>query len=146
MNKMKTIAIIALMALSTFGFAQKKVINNNQLPANAQTFIKNNFAINQISSTIEEQESLFSKEYKVILNNGTEIEFDKSGNWEEVDGNKTAIPLKIVPRTIQNYVAKSFPNTQIVKIKKSLRKYEVEISNGLELEFNKKGQFTKIDD
>lgn len=82
MNKMKTIAIIALMALSTFGFAQKKVINNNQLPANAQTFIKNNFAINQISSTIEEQESLFSKEYKVILNNGTEIEFDKSGNWE----------------------------------------------------------------
>lgn len=146
MNKMKTIAIIALMALSTFGFAQKKVINNNQLPANAQTFIKNNFAINQISSTTEEQESLFSKEYKVILNNGTEIEFDKSGNWEEVDGHKTAIPLKIVPRTIQNYVAKSFPNTQIVKIKKSLRKYEVEISNGLELEFNKKGQFTKIDD
>lgn len=146
MNKMKTIAIIALMALSTFGFAQKKVINNNQLPANAQTFIKNNFAINQISSTIEEQESLFSKEYKVILNNGTEIEFNKSGNWEEVDGHKTAIPLKIVPRTIQNYVAKSFPNTQIVKIKKSLRKYEVEISNGLELEFNKKGQFTKIDD
>ncbi|GEM64471.1 hypothetical protein SF1_24530 [Sphingobacterium faecium NBRC 15299] len=146
MNKIKTIAITALVALSTIVCAQKKVINSNQLPANAQTFIKNNFAINQISSTIEEQENLFSKEYKVILNNGTEIEFDKSGNWEEVDGQKTAIPLKIVPRNIQNYVAKSFPNTQIVKIKKSLRKYEVEISNGLELEFNKKGQFTKIDD
>lgn len=146
MNKIKTIAITALVALSTIVCAQKKVINSNQLPANAQTFIKNNFAINQISSTIEEQENLFSKEYKVILNNGTEIEFDKSGNWEEVDGQKTPIPLKIVPRTIQNYVAKSFPNTQIVKIKKSLRKYEVEISNGLELEFNKKGQFTKIDD
>jgi hypothetical protein len=33
-----------------------------------------------------------------------------------------------------------------VKIKKSSRKYEVEISNGLDLEFNKKGEFIRIDD
>ncbi|AIM38232.1 PepSY-like domain-containing protein [Sphingobacterium sp. SG20118] len=146
MNKIKTIAIVALVGLSTITFAQKKVINSNELPANAQTFIKNNFATNQISSTIEEKEKLFSKEYKVILNNGTKIEFDKSGNWEEVDGEKTAIPLKIVPTAIQNYVTKSFPDTQIVKIKKSSRKYEVEISNGIDLEFNKKGEFIRIDD
>ncbi|MEJ5145123.1 PepSY-like domain-containing protein [Sphingobacterium sp. MYb388] len=146
MKKIKTMAIVALVALSTVSYAQKKVINSNQLPANAQTFIKNNFASNQITSTIEEKENLLSKEYQVILNNGTKIEFDKSGNWEEVDGHNNAIPLKFVPKSIQNYVTKSFPNTHIVKIKKSSRKFEVEISNGLELEFNKKGQFTKIDD
>ncbi|UIR54725.1 PepSY-like domain-containing protein [Sphingobacterium sp. SRCM116780] len=146
MNRIKSMAIVVLVALSTSGFAQKKVINSNQLPANAQTFIKNNFSTNQISSIIEETENLFYKEYKIILKNGTKIDFDKTGNWEEVDGENTAIPLKIVPTAIKNYIAKSFPDTQIVKIKQSNRKYEVEISNGLELQFNKKGQFIKIDD
>lgn len=146
MNSIKTIAIVALVALSTAAFAQKKVINNNQLPGTAQTFIKNNFASQQITSTIEEKENIFSKEYQVILNDGTKLEFDKSGNWIEVDGNTIAVPLKIVPKSIHNYVTKSFPNTKIVKIKKTTRKYEVEISNGLDLEFNKKGEFIRIDD
>ncbi|MBE8714547.1 PepSY-like domain-containing protein [Sphingobacterium hungaricum] len=146
---MKTVSKILTAGLLVFGLnsaqAQDKIIRFEQLPANAQSFVKGNFSQQDVSYVAEERENL-TKEFKVRLKNGTEIEFDAKGNWKEVDGDRTAIPAKLVPVKIQDYVKKSFPETQIVKIKKSSRLIEVEISNDLELEFNAKGDFLRIDD
>ncbi len=58
------------------------------------------------------------------------------------------VPSGIIPRTIRNYVKKNFPDVKIVKIEKTSSKYEVGLSDDVELTFNLLGQFKsmKMDD
>ncbi len=84
--------------------------------------------------------------YEVCLNNGTELEFDKNGAIDKVDCNFSAVPAHLVPATIADYVKMNFAGAAIVKIDKERYGYDVELSNELELKFNKKGQLMNIDD
>lgn len=142
---MKKILSLLLIGMSVMIFAQDRAIRFNQLPQNGQKFIKTYFNANQVSAVIEDDD-YFKKEYEVILTNGTKIEFDGSGNWKEVDGKRNAIPVGFAPSAISAYVKKSFPNTKIKKIEKKRFKYEVELTNGLDIDFDSKGNFLKIDD
>ncbi|WP_286405649.1 PepSY-like domain-containing protein [Myroides marinus] len=45
-----------------------------------------------------------------------------------------------------NYVNTNYIEATITKIEKEARRYEVKLSNGLELEFSKDGKFKKIDE
>ncbi|CEN50951.1 conserved hypothetical protein [Capnocytophaga canimorsus] len=56
------------------------------------------------------------------------------------------MPTEIIPQSISQYVQKNFPNVFVKEIKKRRSGYDVEISNGLDLEFNKQGKFIRIDD
>lgn len=143
---MKNILSIALLVLGTFTFAQDQVISFNQLPQKGQKFINTYFSSKQVSAVILDDD-YFSKDYEVILTNGTKIEFDGSGNWTEVDGKRNTIhKTGFAPDKIINYLKKSFPNTSIVKIEKNKYSYEVELSNGLDIDFDAKGNFVRIDD
>jgi hypothetical protein len=142
-TKLKMTACL-LVGLAFSANAQKTTITKAALPVNAQTFLKTHFAGQEPSYIIKDKET-FSTDYKVQIANNIEIEFDGKGNWEEVDGNHTAIPAAIVPKTIASYVKTNFANTTVTKISKDYNGYEVNISSGLELEFNAKGIFTRID-
>lgn len=133
------------MVISIVTFAQDQVIAFNQLPQNGQKFITSYFGAKQVSTVLMDND-YFSKEYEVILANGTKIELDKNGDWKEVDGKRNAIPTSFIPKSIGAYVKKSFPNAKIKKVEKKRFKYEVELTNGLDLEFDSKGNFTRIDD
>lgn len=146
MKTKSNIAASLLVAL-TFGLsanAQKTVITKTALPVNAQNFLKTHFPGQEPNNIIEDKET-FSKDYKVHFTNYIEVEFDAKGNWEEVDGNHAAIPMTIVPKNIASYVKTNHVNTIITKIDKGNWGYEVNLSNGLELEFNSKGNFLRID-
>ena len=85
--------------------------------------------------------------YEVILNDGTEISFDRDGNWENVEVNNTkSVPSTIVPKAIRAYVAKTHPGQRIVGIDKERKGYEIELSNGIDMKFDKAGQFLRYDD
>lgn len=145
-KKVTVIAGIALLFNTTNAIAQEKVIQKSQLPKPAQSFIDTHFKGKTISYAIEDTDYYVIDEYQVVFDNGMKVEFDSRGNWKEVDGNKLQIPDQYIPASIKSYVKKSFPNTQIVKIEKGRWKYEVDLSNGLGLEFNSKGEFKKVDD
>lgn len=127
-------------------FAQDKAIAANQLPKTAKTFLASHFKGIAVGSAIEDREIYGVDEYQVYLANGMKVEFDSKGNWKEVDGKHQKIPFGFIPASIRNYAAKNFPNTYIVKIEKERWSYKAELSNGLDLEFDSKGNFKKIDD
>ena len=140
------LAAFAIIGLS-FGLsanAQKTVITKAALPVNAQTFLKTHFS-DQEQTYILQDKDTFSSDYKVQFANSVEVEFDGKGNWEEVDGNQNAIPAAIVPKAIASYIKTNFPNVPVIKIDKGKWGYEVDLNNGLELEFNSKGNFIRID-
>jgi len=139
-----TICLIAGLIFGLSANAQKTVIKKEALPANAQAFLKTHFGSKKPSYILEDKEIL-STEYKVQFDNKTEIEFDKKGNWKEVDAKDNKIPSSIVPKKIASYVKTNFPKEKITKIELGSSGYETKLTNGLELKFNLKGDFTKID-
>lgn len=145
--KTKLNLIASLIAGLIFGLsanAQKTVIKKEALPANAQAFLKTHFGSKKPSYILQDKEIL-STEYKVQYDSTIEIEFDKKGNWKEVDGKSSKIPSSIIPKKIASYVKTNFPKEKITKIELGSSGYETKLTNGLELKFNLKGDFTKID-
>ncbi|VEH22990.1 Protein of uncharacterised function (DUF2874) [Chryseobacterium nakagawai] len=138
--------ILIFLLICGWVSAQDRAINVNQLPKTAKTFLAGHFKGIPVSSAIEDREIYGVDEYKVYLNNGIKAEFDSNGNWKEIDGKHQKIPYGFIPTSIKNYSSRNFPNTYIVKIEKKRWSYKAELSNGLELEFDRKGNFKKIDD
>ena len=142
---MKTFISTALVFL--FGFsvnAQETPIKNSELPAEANAFIQKHFGKNSIHHAIKDKDN-GKITYEVMLDNGTEIEFLENGKWKEVDGKDKAIPTGYISKPILDYVKTNYPKTSITHIDKGLNDIDIDLSNGVELEFDLKGKFLRID-
>lgn len=85
-------------------------------------------------------------EYEVTLTNGSQIEFDHSGEWKSVDTpNNIPVPAGLLPTAISKFVASKHAGAFIVGIEKEKKGYEVELSNGVEIQFDGLGNFVKYD-
>jgi len=119
-------------------------IDFSQLPQAAQTTVKKEFPSHQIAFTT--QEGILSKTYEVHFSNGDKIEFDSKGNWDNVSMKSGPVPATFIPAAIDKFVKAKYPNTFIKKIDKDRRDTEIELSNGLDLKFNKNYKLIEIDD
>lgn len=141
---MKEFLVLAFIALAGFtANAQKVDITLKELPTAAQSFISKNFP-NQSSSYVIKDKGILEIEYKIILTGGIEIEFDANGNWEEIESN-TPLPETVLPETIAGYIKSNYKSLGTLKVEKKRHGYEVELTNGAELEFDTKGKFLRID-
>lgn len=145
-NFVKGVIVMAIAMTAMSVQAQEKVLTVDQLPQTAQQFIKQHYDVKSVSHVIMEDDFFSSKEFKVALVDGTELEFDSKGQWTEVDPEKGTVPEAIIPGNIRSYISKSFPNNKVEQISRSSRKYEVELTSGLDLEFDRNGKFLRIDD
>ena len=122
-----------------------KPIQLTEMPKEAQEFIQRHFA-NQSVALAKIDTEFLDKTYEVVFTNGDQVKFDKKGKWTKVDCEHTQVPLAIVPVAIQQYVSKNYPDAKVVKIELTDRKgYEVDLSNGFEIEFDKKMRVVEID-
>jgi len=139
--------LVVAMMVGQEAAAQDRIIDFESLPKKSQQFIAQ--YANKVKVAYVKMEGKYlnrAKEFEVKMQDGSEYEFDKRGEWKEVKNKRFGVPTSIVPQNIMAYVAKSFPRNKVVKISRSARKYEVELTNGLDLDFNAKGQFLRIDD
>lgn len=140
MKKIFIASFICMIAVCVSCAKNDQPINPNDLPAAAKQFLNKYFSTYSISYVERDHNS-----YEVTLNNGYGIDFDKSGNWTSVDCKQDEIPSGIVPAQIVNYVSSNYTGCFIVDIEHN-RGYDVELNNGLDLEFDKDGKFVRIDD
>ena len=141
----KLTILITLIVLSLSARADDRPIGFNELPKEAQTFIHKHFANTRLSYATMDAE-IHKTDYEVHLDNGTKLEFDGKGNWTEVANKTSQVPSSIVPEGIANYVKQNYPDTRIVKLERNTFRYDVELSNRLELEFDLNSRFLGIDD
>ena len=137
---------IRLFAMNLVALAgNDKPIQVSEMPKAAQLFIKNHFADLSVAMAKVETDFL-DKNYDVVFTNGNKVEFDKKGNWTNVDCEHTQVPVAILPEAIRQYVAKNYPDAKVLKIEVTDRKgYDVELSNGFELEFDKRMNVIDVD-
>ena len=141
-----TFLFVCLFALNlTVWAGNDKPIQVTEMPKSAQQFIKNHFA-NQSIAMAKVETEFMDKNYDVIFTNGDKVEFDKKGKWTKVDCEHSQVPQAIIPMAIQHYVAKNYPDAKVVKIEVTDRKgYDVDLSNGFDIEFDKKMNVSDID-
>ena len=121
-----------------------KPIAVNALPVKAQTLLSNHFNNQKVMlATIES--GVVSKSYDVVLQNGTKMEFDKKGNLKEIDCKQGIVPALLIPQAIKNYLKDNYEEQSVNKIEMNKNEYEVELTNGLDLTFNKHFQLIDID-
>ena len=77
---------------------------------------------------------------------GTELEFDQSGAWTDVDCKNKAVPAAIVPEAIGQYVADNYASLTIVQIERENYGYDIELSNGLDIRFDRDYNVTRVGD
>ena len=143
---MKKNLIFALLALLFVQCDHKDIVtqDKSRLPQQAQDFIATYFPTEEVSYITIDKE-MVNTTYEVKFVGGTELSFDKNGEWSEVDCQRAAVPEGIIPTAIANYVRQNFSNEIITQIEKDKRQYEVHLSNGLELYFNRQGEYIGAD-
>lgn len=141
----KMMMALMLMMASTACTAQDKVITESELPAAAQQLMKEQFGGKQVAIVQKDRDGL-RVSYDVVYSDGTKLEFDSKGEWTEIDSKPQTVPAALVPKKIADYVDKTYPGVRITQIERDKRGYETELSNGLDVRFNKRFKVVKIDD
>jgi len=143
-NKFFLIAFIVMMMQSANSLADDRMIHGIELPAAAQTFIWMYFP--QQTVTYAEVDGFLKPTFEVWLSDGTKIEFNRNGIWDSVECSFTAVPPGLVPLAINDYVRNRFVDTTICRIDIDRHGYDIELSNGIELKFDRNCLLTRIDD
>ena len=139
-------AALALAAASLTACSSETVSHDaTTLPENARNLISKNFSA--AISLVETEKSMgTTHEYEVTLADGSEITFGGNGEWKSVETpSNRAVPSGLVPTAIAKYVAERHAGASVIGIEKNKKGYEVELSNGLEMQFDAAGNFLQYD-
>lgn len=141
-NIVKNLVVGSVLLTSATLFSQESTITQQQLPRTITKYITTHFPGKKLSQ-ISQEKKLRKTEYEIHLDNGTKLEFDNT-TINEIESNEK-LPNAVVPKNILAYVVKNYPQNYITEWKSSYTKQEVELNSGVELEFDKKGEFLRID-
>ena len=144
MKKLILLTVSLFMGLGTIFAGHDHPIKVEQLPEKAQKFLTTYWNDVKVVKAEMDKDGL-EVTYDVYLENNTKIEFDKKGEWKEIKSPMTEIPKGVIIQNIVDYVANNYSGSRIEKIKREHHHYEVELTNDIELKFNKKGEFKRID-
>lgn len=144
---MKKIVLFLVMVVASIGTAcafDKYTIDRSELPEEARAMLDQYFPRTKVGMIKVDKHLLRKTDYDVRLVNGTEIEFNNKGKWTSVDCKAREVPSELVNKTIRNYVKKNYPDVTIVKIEKKSSGTEIELSDGVELEFDFLNRLKKV--
>ncbi|MBO5083368.1 MAG: PepSY-like domain-containing protein [Bacteroidaceae bacterium] len=144
MKKMMLILACVFTVVTNANADNYRPINVSQLPEKAQTFLTTYFPEAKVSLARKEFD-VTELSYDVIFTNGSKVEFDRKGEWTEVDCLTQPLPAGIVPATIEKVIKEQYPDAKATKIERDRREIDVKLSNRVELTFNKKMQLIDID-
>ena len=145
MMKNRFLALVTILFLGVTAFAQEKISQFEQLPANSQEFIKTYFKDFKISYVLSDKE-ITDIDYKVRFEDGTEIEFNAKGDWTDVSSKQTCIPTGFILKEIVDFVNTNHNGMCITDIEREFNRITIELNNSLEIEFNNKGKLISYDD
>lgn len=138
--------LVSGIILTTAAFADDIISRNiKDLPAQARNVLNKHFPKKKVSYIKIDKELLKATTYDVYLENGTEVSFDSKGNWTEVDGNHNPVPAAFIPQKIKAAVQDMYPKSSIVKIEKDNRGWDVDLSNGKDIKFDKNFRIREVD-
>ena len=147
----KTLSLFAFMMMALFGLVftscdgkDADVIEPEDLPTQITTFLNTYYPGQQIMRSVKTTGK--DGKYEIRLRNDHEIDFNEAGEWIDVDAPQgETIPGGIAPAPISLYVVTNYAGAGINEISKESYGYDVELTSGVDLEFDKNGKFLRED-
>lgn len=145
MKKLFLLLVVSIVGMAPMLADNDKMITREELPKEAQMFLTQHFEGIEVLYAKADRDMGVVTSYDVVLEGDVKIEFNRSGDWTSVDCEKGQVPNGVLPRGVLDYVTKRFAEAYVVEIEKGLRGYEVKLSNDIDLEFDKNGEFLRVD-
>lgn len=118
MKKITLFTSLAALAISLTLSSCGNSSNNNDLPKDAKTFLSEHFQQKEISKI---EETKMQMDYNVTLNDGTEIDFANTGEWESINFRWNEVPASLMnslPESINQFIVENYSDKTIHKIEK----------------------------
>ena len=128
---------------NVFADGCKNELKMSQLPQKVQHFVMSHFAGETFEKSCKDDHG----EYEVMMSNGFVIEFNRDGQWQEVENTThMALPLSVVqllPSVAVEYLEQKYPNGMVCAIERTKNGYEVVLydTRKVELHFDHNGKF-----
>jgi len=140
---MKQIIIIAILTLAFASCEKETVLDDMNIPEEISNYVNTHFPDNKIIQVVKDVDEL-ELSYDVILEDSLSMEFNRKKKIISIEGiNK--IPDSVIPEKLLNYVNNNYSEQYIIEWNLDNRYQEIELNNGIELKFNKEGEFIRID-
>ena len=137
------IFFMALMSLTAFAKG-KQPIAFDKVPQPVQTELQKYFTQDQVQYATFEK-ALGQKLYTFVLEDGTKIRYNHKAVLRKIE-NKNGILTTLVPEKIMEYAKDTFPKATITEYGCDKSRKEIELNNNMELIFNKRCKFLRIED
>lgn len=146
-NMRRIIAFLAGIAAfaGTLSADNDRAVTVDRLPEKARAFINEHFSAEKIAYVKQERDFLELK-YEVMTVDGVMMDFDRSGRWTEIECRYGELAPGLIPAPIREYVSSRWPDVRYRKISHERNGYEVKLSSGLELTFDRWLNLIGIDD
>ena len=134
---------------STFAFivisgnVYSQVNNSANAPDEIQKFLNTHYQDKSVIK-FKQNKDKDQMKYKITLSDNTKLKFDNNYKIVEIDS-KGKVPESVVPIDILTYVKTNYPDNYITDWELENSNQHIELNNGVELEFNMKGEFVRID-
>jgi hypothetical protein len=144
---MKRIVLVFafLFSVAVAVAADDKPVTREQLPLAAREFMDKYFAGIKPTLIMRDDDVMY-KDYEVVLSDGTRIDFSSLGEWQEITVRNGSVPAALIPEGVTHYLSQHYPDVDARRVDRGRRSFEVELSNGFELTFDKHGRLIDIDD
>lgn len=136
---------IALVILALSLNDRKRPIAVPELPVSVQAFLNEYWADNKVAYATVETD-WFYKEYKVVFVDGSKMEFNRRGEWKEIECKYGRVPEAMIPEPIRVRLSELYGECEVIGIERDRREYEVKLSNRLEVTFDRLFRVVDIDD
>ena len=143
-----TLVLVLGIAVPLVMAGDNNSISYDQLPSGARNFIEKMFPGIKVVKC--EREMPWTR-YDVKLANGYELEFDRVGQWLEIEAETTPfspVLLKLIPTEAVSYVNTQHQESDIKKIERKKNGYKVKVDNkhvSSNIHFDKSGKWKKTE-
>ena len=135
---------VALMSVVLTACDDEKRIDYTDMPGSAQAFVEQYFGNVDVQSVIRDKDD--GTTYDVTLMNGTEIEFDKNGNWTSIECHFSTLPDGILLPAISSDIRERHTDARIHGVDKELGGFVVDVtaeSTEWEMYYTSQGEFLR---
>lgn len=121
-----------------------EVLAIEDIPSSIMNYISTHFPENSvIGAWIDTDDNVTT--YEINLSGDVELEFNAQYEVISIESDMQ-LPNSVVPQSILDYVAQNYPNNVITSWELEDNLQQIELNNGLELDFNLNGEFVGIGD
>ncbi|MBC8490760.1 MAG: PepSY-like domain-containing protein [Bacteroidetes bacterium] len=140
----KTFILFCVIGIfSLISCSQETIISKKDLPSEIKSYVDTHFPDQAILQSVKDKEGL-TLSYEITLDNLTELEFNRKSEIIKIEG-KNKLPDSVIPQKLLNYVNNNYSDNFITEWELDDRNQQIQLDNGLELEFKMDGNFLRID-